>query len=78
MAMLRQRCVATASTALFLPPVWQLLKNTNSYCFVADWLLLLIHACRNSDHGNVEAALRRSLAALRLTYLDLYLIHWWA
>ncbi|WIA08297.1 hypothetical protein OEZ85_007740 [Tetradesmus obliquus] len=30
----------------------------------------------NSDHGNVEAALRRSLAALRLTYLDLYLIHW--
>lgn len=26
---------------------------------------------RNSDHANVEAACRRSLAALRLDYLDL-------
>eukprot|EP00879_Flechtneria_rotunda_P011385 GHRR01011892.1.p1 GENE.GHRR01011892.1~~GHRR01011892.1.p1 ORF type:complete len:372 (+),score=117.85 GHRR01011892.1:953-2068(+) len=30
----------------------------------------------NSDHNNVEAACRRSLAALHLTYLDLYLTHW--
>lgn len=31
---------------------------------------------RNSDHGRVEAACRRSLRDLQLSYIDLYLIHW--
>jgi diketogulonate reductase-like aldo/keto reductase len=29
-----------------------------------------------SDKGSVESALRTSLAALRLTYVDMYLLHW--
>lgn len=33
--------------------------------------------CRNTDHSDVEGAIRRSLEALQLEYLDLYLIHWW-
>ncbi|MFV0374998.1 aldo/keto reductase [Microbacterium sp.] len=31
---------------------------------------------RGSDHGDVRPALERSLAALGLDYVDLYLIHW--
>lgn len=37
-----------------------------------------IAPCRNTDHSaaRVAAACLKSLAALRLSYLDLYLIHW--
>ena len=37
-----------------------------------------LRRCAAQDHSptRVEAAARKSLAALRLEYLDLYLIHW--